>query len=429
MMRVKLLTLPLIAATWFATDARAAPTDAQVQELRALLQSIAAQNQSQQTLIESLQRQIADLQASAMAVRPSTAAAAVTEPPEPPDVPVVPAPAVPAPSLAPVDAGFGKVKFDGLLQAWFQSGDRGLRDSFRIRRAEMKFIGDISRDVHWTVMIDPAKSLGLSTTSSTVAGQTVITSVAPTQSTRVLQDAFVTLNVNSHANLNVGQFKIPLSLEGLQSSAGLDTERALFASDRVRGGTYGDVRDVGAMLYGPLTRQLDYSIGVFNGSGESQNELDRNDQKSLAARLVFRPAQIPGLQLGTSGVWAGTQRADRPRRDRLGFDVLYAHGPLTLKGEYMTGEDGLIKRQGYYAHFAYHLSAQWETIFRVDSWDPDTSIDSTAANADERDYVAGVNYLLAGSRAKLQFNYLLKTYANELAPDQKLAVMKVQTSW
>ena len=420
-MRSTLLLWVLIIGALPSGTAIAAPVDPQLAELRSMILA-------QQAQLAAMQQKITDLESQMAAHAAAPAVDAITEPPEPPLTPPAP-PVTTAPALEAVDSGFGKIKFDGLLQAWYQSGDQGLRDSFRIRRAELKFIGDINRSMHWTVMIDPAKSLGLTTTSATIAGQSVIIAVAPTQNTRVLQDAFITLNVNSHANLNVGQFKVPLSMEGLQASAGLDTERALFASDRARGGSYGDIRDVGAMLYGPITKQLDYSLGIFNGGGESQNELDRNDQKSLAARLVYKPASIAGLQLGASGVWGGAQRVDRPRRERLGFDALYTRGPLTLKGEYMSGKDGLVARHGYYAHFAYHLSPQWETMLRFDSWDPDTALDTTAANADERDYVAGFNYFLAGSRAKLQFNYLLKTYANELVPDQKLAVMKLQTSW
>jgi hypothetical protein len=328
-----------------------------------------------------------------------------------------------------VQAGFGKIKFNGLLQAWFSSGNGGFSDTFRVRRAELKFTGEVTPEVKWTVMIDPAKVLSLNNTFVTTGGATVVRDSGVNQAGRILQDAFITLSYFKRMNINVGQFKVPLSLEGLQSSAGLDTERALFMSDRGRGGTFGDIRDIGLMLYGPLTKSVDYQVGVFSGSGESQNDTDKNDQKAVAGRMVFRPSFFKGLQVGGSGVWGNGARADRARRDRLGGELLFVRGPLTLKGELMTGKDGLLHRRGYYGHLAYHFTPKWEGIFRFDTWDPDTRQESNATNVTERDYVTGFNYFINESHVKFQFNYLHKTYTNGIVPSQNQAVFKLQTWW
>jgi len=328
-----------------------------------------------------------------------------------------------------VEVGIGKIKFNGLLQTWFIGGNGGLTDTFRIRRAELKFTGEISPHFKWTVMIDPAKSLSLNNTFTTVGGNTVLKDSSVNQASRILQDAYITLSYWKRVNVNVGQFKVPLGLEGLQSSATLDTERALFASDRSRGGTFGDVRDVGLMIYGPLSKRVDYQLGVFNGSGESQNDLDKNDQKAVAGRLIARPSFIRGLQLGGSGVWGNGQRSDRPRRDRLGAEALFVRGPVTLKGEVMTGSDGPIHRRGYYGHFAYQIDEKFQGVFRIDTWDPDISKQTTPANASERDYVAGFNYFIRQRYFKLQFNYLRKTYANSLLPSRNVLLLNLQTWW
>lgn len=328
-----------------------------------------------------------------------------------------------------VEVGIGKIKFNGLLQTWFIGGNGGLTDTFRIRRAELKFTGEISRHFKWTVMIDPSKSLSLNNTFTTVSGTTVVKDTSVNQASRILQDAFITLSYWKRANINVGQFKVPLSLEGLQSSGQLDTERALFASDRSRGGNYGDVRDLGFMVYGPLSKEVDYQVGVFNGSGENQNDLDKNDQKAVAGRLVARPTFIKGLQLGASGVWGNGQRADRPRRDRLGAESLFVRGPFTLKGELMTGSDGAIHRRGYYGHFAYRFDPKFQGIFRIDTWDPDTARENNPASATERDYVAGFNYFIREKYFKLQFNYLRKTFANGLVPSRNVLLLNLQTWW
>jgi len=223
---------------------------------------------------------------------------------------------------------------------------------------------------------------------------------------------------------------VPLSLEGLQSSAALDTvERALFVSDRARGGAYGDVRDLGVMAYGPLTPQVDYQIGFFNGSGENQNDVDKNDQKAVAGRLVVRPSFFKGLQIGGSGVWGNGQRADRPRRDRIGGELLFVRRGVTLKSEMMTGVDGDLHRRGYYGHFGYHLKPKVEGVFRFDSWDPDTAREVNSINVTERDYIAGFNYYLNENQVKLQFNYQHKTFAHGIVPSRNVWLFNLQTSW
>ncbi|MDQ2920791.1 MAG: porin [Acidobacteriota bacterium] len=410
----------------------------QIQQLKTSLVQQSEQQEKQQHLLDSLQQRLDQLAASAPvpaagatpgpATAPQTAAQteqAQTEAHKPETVAAETADVKPKG----VEVGIGKIKFNGLLQTWFVGGNGGVTDTFRIRRAELKFTGEISPHFKWTVMIDPAKSLSLNNTFTTVSGTTVVKDTSVNQASRILQDAFITLSYVKRVNINVGQFKVPLSLEGLQSSTQLDTERALFASDRARGGNFGDIRDVGIMLYGPLTKAVDYQLGIFNGSGESQNDLDKNDQKAVAGRLVVRPPFIRGLQLGGSGVWGNWQRADRPRRDRLGAESLFVRGPITLKGELMTGSDGAIHRRGYYGHFAYQFDPKFQGIFRADTWDPDIARENNAANATERDYVAGFNYFIRERYFKLQFNYLRKTFPSGLVPSRNVLLLNLQTWW
>jgi phosphate-selective porin OprO/OprP len=329
-----------------------------------------------------------------------------------------------------VEPGYGKIKFSGLLQAWYSSGNQGVRDSFRIRRAELKFTGDITPQIKWTLMIDPAKSLALNNTYTTVNGAKVVADTSVNQAGRILQEAFIAYDIRKDMRLSAGQFKLPLSMEGLQSSGALDTiERALFASDRGRGGSYGDIRDVGAMLSGTLAKQVDYQVGMFNGSGESQNDVDKNDQKAFIGRVVFRPAVIKGLQFGGSGAWGRGVRSENPRHDRLGAEIRYSRDKFTFKSEVMRGADADFNRIGYYVHVGYKINPRLESIFRVDSWDPDRRHDSNASNVGERDYVMGLNYLMADNHAKFQLNYVRKTFANGIVPSRNLVLLGLQTSW
>ena len=412
---------------------------AQIQQLQMSLRNVTEQQAKQQQVLEDVQRQLAQATYETTASTPK-------ETPTPSPTPVTMAEAEKTQQEASkpethvaktsdvkrydVKAGSGRIKFDGLLQAWFTGGNGGLRDTFRVRRAELKFTGEVTPEIRWTVMIDPSKALSLNNTFTTVDGVTVLKDTSVNQASRILQDAYITLTYLKRMNINIGQFKVPLSLEGLQSSVGLDTvERALFVSDRARGGAFGDIRDLGVMAYGALTPRVDYQIGFFNGSGENQNDVDKNDQKAVAGRLVVRPSFFKGLQIGGSGAWGNGGRADRPRRDRVGGEFLFVRKGVTLKSEIMTGVDGDLHRRGYYGHFGYRLKPNFEGIFRFDSWDPDLRREVNASNVTERDYVAGFNYYMKENQVKLQFNYLHKTFAHGLVASRNVWIFNLQTSW
>ena len=329
-----------------------------------------------------------------------------------------------------VETGIGKVKFTGLVQGWFAAGDQGFNDTFRMRRAELRFTGDIMPNVRWSVMFDLAKALSVNTTGSSISGSPVIRSVGVNQASRVFQEAHITLSHFKKANIQIGQFKIPVSHEGLQSSAALDTvERALFLTDRGRGGGLGDARDIGIMAFGPLSEQVDYQFGIFNGVGENQNDVDQNEQKAVAGRFVFRPSILKGLQIGGSGAFGVGSDLPSLRKDRLGAELVYSRGRFKIKSELMTGVDGDIHRRGYYAHFGYRFHPKVEGIFRFDMFDPDIRSETSAASATERDYIGGINYFIKENNFKLQFNYIRKTFASPAIRSRNLFLVNLQTSW
>ena len=394
----------------------------QIEQLQQSLKQQSDLLQQQQQLLEALRQK---LEPAGGAPAATTAGSSIIEAkaaaPKPSDQPT------PKATEGPI---LGKIKFHGLLQGWFAGGDGGFRDTFRLRRGELKLSGEITPKAKWTVMIDPAKAISVNNTWDTIGGTKVVSDVKVSQASRILQDAFLTLDYIPRVHLDFGQFKVPLSLEGLQSSATLETvERAMFASDRTRGGTYGDIRDLGVMLRGPITSHLDYQIGLFNGSGETQNDMDKNDQKALIGRLVVRPPFLKGLQIGGSGAWGNGQRADRPRRDRLGAELLYNRRSLLLKSEFMTGKDSSTSRLGYYGLIGYKVRPNVQAVFRFDVWDPDTRLETDSSNVTERDYVVGVNYFITESTLKLQLNYVRKTFQNQLLPSKNLALVNLQTSW
>ena len=134
------------------------------------------------------------------------------------------------------------------------------------------------------------------------------------------------------STIELGQQRVPFGYEGVLSASKLDTlERALYMSDRGRAGGYGDVRDLGVIARGQLAHGVvEYTGGVFNGLGESMNEVDRNGQKAFAGRIVVHPA-IRGLQFGGSIARGAFQSTDATRRDRAGVELLFARGLVQLQ--------------------------------------------------------------------------------------------------
>lgn len=325
-----------------------------------------------------------------------------------------------------MEAGFGKIKFGGLIQVWGLAGNQGQKDTFRLRRTELKFTGNFSPQLSWTVMIEPTKALSMNNTTTKINGTTVLTGTSVNQSSRILSDAFMTFDYIPRIRVNVGQYRIPLGNEGFMGSSGLDTvERALFmtASNKIA-----DLRDLGVMINAP-SKYVDAWVGAFNGSGDRQNDVAVNDQKAIVGRLVFKP--VKGFQFGGSGVFGnGGSRPDRPRRDRLGAEISYKNGPWTFRSEWMEGKDAFVLRQGYYIHTGYMFKKKFEPIFRFDTFDPDVShLAMTGSNVPERDYVTGFNYLIPDSHLKLQLNYTRRTFARDLVTSKNLVVANIQTSW
>lgn len=324
--------------------------------------------------------------------------------------------AVEPPPERPITHQSVAVTFNGLVQAWYAAGNEGFRDTFRIRRSELYFNGRITEKARWQVMLDPSKALALDAGAATV-----------NQSTRLLQNAVITFDYDPDVQVSVGQFKLPLGLEGRRSSGRLDTvERALFASDRARGGALADVRDIGLLARWSSGTAVEVQAGVFNGVAETQNDVDGNDQKAVAASIAWRP--LRGLHLGASGAW-GNGRGDRPRRDRAGAEAELARGPFTVRSELMAGRDGAVERLGAYGHLGYRFTPRLEAVLRIDQWDPDTRSDATAATVGERDYVLGMNVFLSRHNLKLQASYLRKTFREGVLPSRDVVLLNTQTFW
>ena len=315
---------------------------------------------------------------------------------------------------------FSTPSVSGLLQIQLTGGDAAaLKSTYRVRRAEVKVVSDLGRKSTATLMIDVSKALSLATSGTT-------TSV--TQSSRALQDAILSVPLK-RVTFDLGQQRLPLGYEGSHSSSTLETiDRALMESDRARGGAFGDVRDLGLAAKGKW-RWLEYKGGVFNGSGETMNETDRNVGKAIVGQLALRPTFVPGLRVGSSAATSGAAAGDKPVRDRVGAELLYLRGPIHVQAEAMGGQDGAIRREGMYALAGYNVTKSIKLLTRFDAWDPNTGSEGAASDVTERDYLAGVTWLPSATRLKLQLAVVRKTWTADVTPAVTQVLTQLQASW
>lgn len=299
----------------------------------------------------------------------------------------------------------------GFVQVYYRAGDPTIKDGYRLRKADLKFSGEVSPHVRWRIGFDASKVLTLSKSEVAIGDSTALSDASVDQRTRILQDAALTVALNKFLSLDVGQQILPLSLEGTISSAYIETiERTLFITERSRAVGLGDVRDIGASANGSLPFGLEYHLGLFNETGDSQGTTDPNDQKAVVGRVAYHVASIPGLQIGGSGAFEGGPYD--AHRERAGTEVQFKTTAVTLRAESMAARDGGLHRFGWYSLGAWRATRNLQFVARYDSWDRDRSSEASTFDGYERQVVGGTSYLLDGGNAKIAINVVHQTFPN-----------------
>ncbi len=223
-------------------------------------------------------------------------------------------------------------------------------------------------------------------------------------------DAFAVYKPFHFLNLQAGQFKIPFSLESLAQAKNMETinrsnvvEALVARSKDVVGNQNG--RDIGIQASGSIWKNndgyiVDYFIAGFNGNGI--NTSDNNEAKDVVARLVFRP--MKKLEFGASYFNGynkyGAPDAKNHVRTRIGYELSYIYKFASIATEYISGEDGGIKKYGYYVQMsAYLYKKKLQLVGRYDFFDSDSNKKDNSTT----DYLGGINFNF-NENVKLQAN-------------------------
>jgi hypothetical protein len=302
----------------------------------------------------------------------------------------------------------------GFIQVYYRDGDPTTKDGFRLRKADVKFSGDVSPRLRWRVSFDASKALTINKTVSEIGDSLALSDAAIDQRTRMLQDAALTYTVDRSLLLDIGQQIIPLSLEGTIPTSQVETiERTMFIVERSRGTGLGDIRDIGVSANGRALSVVEYHIGVFNETGEGAGTTDANDQKAVMGRVVVHPTWLPNFQFGGSGGFEGGPI--KQRRERGAGEIQYRDSRITVRTEAMSARDGTLRRFGWYGLSAVRPTSRLQFVARFDTWDRDRSNEVSSFDATEQQITVGGSYLLDPS-SKFALNLIRQTFPNVANP-------------
>ena len=384
---------------------------------------------AQQSELDTLRSQIAELQNRLNAIEDAQKAAATT---------AKATPSITAKTPVTV-TGLFQVHSLNYLNETVRNNGAPSSDTFRLRRAEVKIlVPSITNRLSGLVNFDLARASSTNTPGGFQGGANNIL-----QDLQITYKASSVANTNSQLFLDAGQFKTPIGFESaLISTAQVPfLERALIFSGRDRfGTTYGDQRDIGVQIR-TTTPQLEARLGVFNGFGDRQNSLAASDAKAILGLVAFKPQSIKGLTVGVSGGVGNTgvsftstavpatgttpavpSTTTNLRADRNIFNAFlsYRLKKFGVQGEFLRGNassfitgaatNAAINPQGFYFGGSYFVKPNFELLARYDTLDFNHKVD----NSTVRDYLIGANYYIKGQN-KLQIN-LVRRQGGESAP-------------
>lgn len=236
-----------------------------------------------------------------------------------------------------------------------------------------------------------------------------------------LMDASAAYTYNKFAKLTIGQQKVPLSYESLRTDYDIHSlsrsqavealtarSRDVLATANSTTAVNNNGRDIGLLFSGGIPNAatnanwVDYSFGLFNGSGINVSDADAH--KDIAGRIVARP--IKNLAIGGSfyngkATYGGDKKTPKDR-NRLGFDVAYEDGKRIYAAfEYLQGVDSATNKGGYYGLLeGYIIPKKFAVLVKYDSYDPNKDKDKDATSVTS----FGLNYYFA-QFTKIQLQY------------------------
>ncbi len=301
-----------------------------------------------------------------------------------------------------------KLKLTGYTQPRFQYFQDTLKNStFDIRRARLALTGAMNEKIDYRLFAEFGGSV-------------------PPQ----LLEAIFSYKFDDKIKFSVGQMLVPLGNDIIASETKMESVNRVLLSEYL-GARGNDVignqnaRDVGATFSGILKTRgsrsvLNYTLGAFNGTGI--NKMDNNKDKAVAGRLIVSPTKnlwLGGSYYNGSSRWGDSILVDK-NRDRFGLELEYKYKKITLRSEYLQGQDDSINRYGYYVQLIGDIiPLKFQLSGRVEYFDFNKDIQDNAVYL----FTICPSYLW-GERARIQIGYDI--VREESAVQKKNDVAQVQ---
>jgi len=295
-------------------------------------------------------------------------------------------------------------KVSGLIQTrYFYDSQETKPNSFDIRRVRLSFAGEFGKFVDYRVQ-------------------------AEWESSPKILDAYVNFKPAKAFNIQIGQFKVAYSQEGLEGPASMYTVERPTAVNKLH--AYSDVsglsanaRDVGIRFWGKVGKKEDYDVftyklGLYNGNGI--NIKDNDEYKNVALLLTYNPIKQLQLEAGqyvghytakavpADSIAAGhdiNENAIKRNRTSAGFTV--NTGDLFIRSEYLYGKTDDVDQQGAFIIAAYTFAKKFQPVVAYSYYQKDKSVDEDIQN----DLTIGFNWII-NKHIRLQTNYILTDYSN-----------------
>ena len=292
------------------------------------------------------------------------------------------------------------------VQYRFDQNEATQNSVLQIRRARLDYKGSLTPWVDFRLQVDFAPSPRLI-------------------------DAYTKLKFKDYLQLQVGQFKIPFSLENKLSPLDLElidnaqVINALSGYKDITGiASYENGREIGAMITGKIAYVtlgeekiplITYGVGLFGGNGI--NVKSDNLAKDISARLDLCPL-VRNMTLSVSGYWGNYEMlyTNIPTqmngiRNRYAYGAQYADEHWMIRAEYLKGLTSFVgynETDGKYTPYSvesqgcYLTTRYWffynrrptsdfrpkiSPMMRVEYYDKDI-----AANASSMFYSTGVDW-------------------------------------
>lgn len=217
-----------------------------------------------------------------------------------------------------------------------------------------------------------------------------------------LMDASASYTFNKFAKITAGQQKAPLSYESLRTDYDIHSmsrsqvvealtarSKDVIATANSTTAVNNNGRDIGVLFSGGIPNNaltninwVDYSVGVFNGSGINVSDADAH--KDIAGRVVVHPIknfQVGGSFYNGKATYGGDKKTPKDR-NRFGFDAAYEDGKRIYAAvEYLQGVDSTTKKGGYYGMVeGYIIPKKFAALVKYDSYDPNMDKDKDATS-------------------------------------------------